>query len=76
MANQRPLGETDHCRGRLLRYCAGQGLDLGCGAVKIKPEAIGVDLHHAGGDMRRDARKVVSGVSKWNLRSNLCDCSL
>jgi predicted SAM-dependent methyltransferase len=49
-------GETDHCRSRLLRYCQGQGLDLGCGACKIKADVIGIDLHHPEADMRRDAR--------------------
>ena len=51
-------GETDHCRNRLLRFCKGQGVDLGCGAVKIKVDAIGIDLHNPAGiaDMKADAR--------------------
>lgn len=31
-------------RPRLLQYCGGMGLDLGCGPSKIKPTAIGVDV--------------------------------
>ena len=49
-------GETDLCRNRLLKYCNGQGLDLGCGNVKIKPEAIGIDLLSPIADMNVDAR--------------------
>ena len=49
--------EVDHCRPRLLKYCRGQGLDLGCGSVKIKPDAIGIDLHETeASDMKADAR--------------------
>lgn len=36
--------EVQKCRSRLLRYCQGQGLDLGCGIEKIKPDAIGIDI--------------------------------
>jgi len=53
---ERPRGETDLCRGRLLKYCKGQGLDLGCGNVKIKPDAIAIDLYSPIADMNRDAR--------------------
>ena len=49
-------GEVDHCRHRLMKYCQGQGLDLGCGPSKIKPDAIGVDLYHPEADMNMDAR--------------------
>lgn len=49
-------GETDLCRFRLLKYCQGQGLDLGCGNTKIKPEAIGIDLLSPIADMHIDAR--------------------
>lgn len=37
------LFETDRCRDRLIKYCKGWGVDLGCGGVKIKSDAIGVD---------------------------------
>lgn len=53
---KRPKGETDLCRNRLLKYCKGQGLDLGCGNIKIKLEAIGIDLLSPYADMRLDAR--------------------
>ena len=50
-------GETDHCRSRLMKYCNGQGVDLGCGQVKLRPSAIGIDLGNpAAADMRADAR--------------------
>jgi predicted SAM-dependent methyltransferase len=52
----RPKGETDNCRDRLVKYCEGQGLDIGCGVTKIKPEAIGIDLYHPDADMHVDAR--------------------
>ena len=52
----KPKGETDHCRNRLLKYCKGQGLDLGCGMTKIRPNAIGIDLLSPLADMRTDAR--------------------
>lgn len=36
--------ETAKCRERLLTFCEGRGLDLGCGTVeKITPDAIGID---------------------------------
>lgn len=50
--------ETDLCKPRLLKYCQGQGLDLGCGNAKIKPDSIGIDLQNPVADMRRDARKL------------------
>lgn len=52
----KPKGETDLCRNRLLKYCRGQGLDLGCGNVKIKSDAIGIDLLSPSADMNIDAR--------------------
>lgn len=55
--DNKPQGEADHCRNRLIKYCVGQGLDLGCGNVKIKSEAIGIDLINTpASDMRADAR--------------------
>jgi predicted SAM-dependent methyltransferase len=51
-----PRGETDLCRNRLIKYCEGQGVDLGCGNVKIKPDAIGIDLYHPAADMHEDVR--------------------
>lgn len=56
----KPKGETDHCRNRLLKYCRGQGLDLGCGMTKIKPDAIGIDLLSPVADMKIDARLLPS----------------
>lgn len=58
MADQEkpPKGEVDNCRHRLLKYCRGQGLDLGMGVTKIKPDAIGIDLYSPYADMHEDAR--------------------
>ena len=39
-----PKGETLKCRDRLLKYCQGAGLDLGCHGDKIRTSAIGVDF--------------------------------
>jgi len=36
--------EVKKCRFRLLPYCHGVGLDIGCGPEKIRKEAIGVDM--------------------------------
>ena len=41
--NKRRTAEVDACRERLLKWCQGSGLDLGCGPQKIRPEAIGID---------------------------------
>lgn len=49
-------GETDHCRHRLMKYCRGQGLDLGCGGTKIRTDAIGIDLYSPLADMNMDAQ--------------------
>jgi SAM-dependent methyltransferase len=49
-------GEVDHCRYRLMKYCKGQGLDLGCGRSKIRVDAIGIDLYSPLADMNCDAR--------------------
>lgn len=35
--------EVRKCRKRLIRFCVGSGLDLGCGEEKIKRDAIGID---------------------------------
>lgn len=51
-----PKGEVDNCRPRLLKYCKGQGLDLGCGLTKIRSDAIGIDLKSPFADMHMDAR--------------------
>lgn len=37
-------GETSFIRNEVLRYCAGRGIDIGCGGDKIVPDAIGFDL--------------------------------
>lgn len=36
--------EMEFCRERLLKYCEGCGLDLGCGTKKIRSEALGMDI--------------------------------
>lgn len=52
----KPRGETDNCRNRLIQYCKGQGVDLGCGVVPIKADAISIDLHSPYANMNVDAR--------------------
>ena len=42
--SQAPRGETSKCRDRLLTYCQGVGLDLGCHTDKVRTSAIGVDF--------------------------------
>ena len=37
------MSETAKCRDRLIQYCTGNGLDLGCGDEKICEGAMGVD---------------------------------
>lgn len=37
------FSEVAKCRDRVLKYCQGRGLDIGCGKDKIKPDAIGID---------------------------------
>ena len=37
------FSETAKVRGRVRSYCAGQGVDLGCGSEKIVPSAVSVD---------------------------------
>ena len=56
-------GEADHCKDRMAKYCKGQGLDLGCGAAKIKPSAIGVDIYSPHADSNHDAR-ILKGYPK------------
>lgn len=53
---QNVKGETDHCRDRLMKYCQGQGIDLGCGSTRIRTDTIGIDLYNPQADMKADAR--------------------
>ncbi len=46
--------EVRKVRHRVISYCAGIGLDLGCGAEKIKEDAIGIDLMGEHPDIRID----------------------
>jgi predicted SAM-dependent methyltransferase len=39
-----------------MKYCRGQGLDLGCGGTKIRTDAIGIDLYSPVADMNCDAQ--------------------
>lgn len=41
------IPEVRKCRSRLLQYCRGNGLDLGCGTERISETAIGVDVQAA-----------------------------
>lgn len=51
-------------RKRLLKYCVGLGLDLGCGKDKINANAIGVDLEH--GDIALDLRSGLTNIFQPN----------
>lgn len=69
-------GEVDHCRHRLMKYCRGQGLDIGCGQSKIRTEAIGVDLYHPNADLNLDARNLeqyASGHFDYIFSSHLLE---
>ena len=51
--------ETSKIRDRVLKYCNGRGIDIGCSQDKIKPDAIGIDQNACAGgiDMMIDASK-------------------
>jgi len=51
--------ETSKIRDRVLKYCIGRGIDIGCSRDKIKPDAIGIDNQGGPGgvDMLLDASK-------------------
>jgi predicted SAM-dependent methyltransferase len=69
-------GEVDHCRHRLMKYCRGQGLDLGCGMSKIRTDAIGVDLYNPNADTGLDARNLeqyASGHFDYIFSSHLLE---
>jgi predicted SAM-dependent methyltransferase len=40
--------EVEKCRFRLIPYCQGVGLDIGCGPEKIRKEAISIDKNGLG----------------------------
>lgn len=46
--------EARKCRHRVISYCRGIGLDLGVGAEKICPQAIGIDLNGDKADIHLD----------------------
>jgi len=50
--------EVDFCRDRLIRYCQGKGLDVGCGDNKVRPDAIGIDLADLANEVVADARSL------------------
>jgi predicted SAM-dependent methyltransferase len=47
---------VEKCRFRLIPYCQGVGLDIGCGPEKIRPEAIGIDMD-GHGDLNFDVSR-------------------
>jgi len=55
--------EVEKCRPRLLRFCNGQGLDLACGAKKIKETAIGLDIGKAGDSVADFAIDLEGGLT-------------
>jgi len=46
--------EVKKCRHRVISYCRGIGLDLGCGEEKICPQAIGIDVNGEKADINID----------------------
>ena len=50
--------EADFCRDRLVQYCRGRGIDIGCGDNKILPEAVGVDIDDVANEVTADARQL------------------
>jgi len=50
------VSETAKCRFRLIPYCLGVGLDIGCGIDKIRVEAIGIDIDGTG-DLNFDVNR-------------------
>jgi len=47
--------EADLCRDRLIKYCRGRGLDVGCGDNKILADAIGIDIADRANEVTADA---------------------
>lgn len=54
----KPKCEADNCRHRLMKYCQGQGIDIGCSFSRITTNAIGIDLYSPYADMKADARNL------------------
>jgi len=46
--------EAAKCRGRVVSFLVGRGLDIGCGDEKVVPAAIGVDIAGKAADIRLD----------------------
>lgn len=46
--------EVRKTRHRIISYCRGRGLDIGCGDEKICPQAIGIDMGGKGADLKFD----------------------
>ncbi len=46
--------EVKKCRHRVISFCRGVGLDIGCGDEKITPKAIGIDIQGEAADIRLD----------------------
>ncbi len=45
LSNQKNRPEVEKVRSRVISFCRGMGLDVGCGFQKISPKAIGIDQH-------------------------------
>ena len=62
------MGETSKCRARVLKYCQGNGLDIGCGDDKISPTAIGVDkCIHPNVNLNIDIRRIGDFIKPESL---------
>ncbi|MCB2188063.1 MAG: class I SAM-dependent methyltransferase [Deltaproteobacteria bacterium] len=52
-----PRPEVVKCRWRVMAFCCGLGLDLGCGREKVHPLAVGVDFLPEAADLLWDIRQ-------------------
>ena len=50
--------EASKCRHRVVSFCRGVGLDIGCGSEKIVPSAIGVDMYGKEADINVDMNAI------------------
>jgi ADP-heptose:LPS heptosyltransferase/predicted SAM-dependent methyltransferase len=55
--------EVKKCRPRLIGFCEGQGIDIGCGAEKIKTSAIGLDIGKGNGSQADFAIDLQHGLT-------------
>lgn len=67
------MNETTKIRPVAIKYCEGNGLDVGCGDEKIKPDAVGID---SGLDFFYGPNKDNRDLSCVNIKLKIEDLSL